>query len=121
VVALGETVFGKPTDAEQAVQMLTQLSGKRHRVITGYCLIEPASARTRCGREVSEVVFGEIDEETIRRYTGSQEPLDKAGAYGIQGLAGAFVAEIRGDYPNIVGLPLYAIVQALRHFGWRVI
>ncbi len=116
VVALDGRIMGKPKDEAQAFEMLSLLSGKTHSVYTGYTL-------TREGLYVShaiktDVVFRPLSEDLIYRYIKSGEPFDKAGAYGIQGKGSALVKELRGDYFNVMGLPISAVVQtAKQHFS----
>lgn len=119
VVVLEGRMLGKPEHEQDAVHMLKSLSGRTHEVMTGYALLGHDDRVS--GVSVAEVRFRELDEEEIRRYVLTGEPMDKAGSYAIQGFGGLFVEEIHGDYPTIVGLPLARINRALRHFGWRVI
>lgn len=109
--------LGKPHAPEKAAEMLRRLSGRAHSVMTGFTVID-----TDSGRQISEAVetkvwFRVLSEEEIIRYVASGEPLDKAGAYAIQGLGGALIDRIEGDYLNVVGLPLFAVCAALRAFG----
>jgi len=108
-------IVGKPTDETNAAAILQRLSGRTHRVITAVALAD--GARFECIAQVSEVRFRELNQEEIRRYVISGEPMDKAGAYGIQGRAGMFVEEIRGSYSGIAGLPLCETTLLLRRFG----
>lgn len=112
VVALGNCIYGKPRDEEDAVRMLTSLSGTTHSVFTGYCLI--SGARECADAEETQVTFRPLREEDIRYYIRTEPPYDKAGAYGIQELAGLFVERISGDYFNIVGLPVSAVADRCR-------
>ncbi len=121
VVVLGESVLGKPVDAADAKRMLAQLSGQTHQVYTGYALVAPKRSRDLSGAECTQVRFRVLEDEEIARYVVSKEPMDKAGAYAIQGLASLFVERIEGDYFNIVGLPIMQVNLALRQLGWRVI
>lgn len=121
IVVLDDAVLGKPRDPLDAINMLTRLSGREHAVITGWSLVDPKHNRAIAEFTASTVRFFELDEGTIQRYVASGEPLDKAGSYGIQGKAALFVESITGDYANVVGLPIAAIGQALRQFGWHVI
>ena len=115
VVAIDGRVLGKPADEADAERMLRMLSGRRHQVIGGVALL--------CGNEevlfhcVSEVRFFPLREEEIAAYIRSGEPMDKAGAYGIQGLGRLFVESICGDYFNIVGLPVSRLMRALDQFS----
>lgn len=106
VVALDNRLMGKPADAVEAASMLRQLSDKTHSVYTAVCLIDTTTGAMTCGQRTSLVTFGEIDNEDINAYIATGEPLDKAGAYGIQGLGGMFVEKIDGDYGTVVGLSL---------------
>ena len=115
VVIDGETL-GKPCDREDATRMLRLLSGRTHQVHTGICLVRAPAEIEALEHETTLVTFRELDEEEIRYYVESGEPLDKAGAYAIQGLASKFVTRISGCYSNVVGLPvarLYEILKSL--------
>jgi septum formation protein len=114
VVRAGE-IMGKPKDAADAFRMLTALSGGRHEVITAICL------RNACRsiRDLSStaVWFAPLTEEEIQWYVNSGEPMDKAGAYGIQGLGSRFIDRIEGSYANVVGLPVAMVYRLLRNLG----
>ena len=112
VVMLGEEPLGKPLDAVDAARMLGALSGREHRVVTGFCVAR--GARRERGAVVTRVSFRALSTEEIERYVDSGEPLDKAGAYAIQGEGGALVDRVEGSYTNIVGLPLAEVIAALR-------
>ena len=112
IVALDGTIYGKPADEEDARRMLRELSGRTHQVITGVCII--ACGQEQCLAELTDVSFRSLDEDEIAAYVASGEPLDKAGAYGIQGLGGALVAATEGDFDNVVGLPVTRIAPLLR-------
>ena len=111
-------VIGKPRDETDAAEILGCLSGRSHRVLTAVALA--SGARTEHVLSISTVRFRELGAEEIHRYALSGEPLDKAGAYAIQGHAGMFVAEIRGSHSGIVGLPLCDTALLLRKFGYPV-
>lgn len=117
VVVVEQTVLRKPNSASGAASMLRLLSGQTHAVLTGLCVLEPRSGR-RCVETVrTEVRFAPLTEDEIQEYVASGEPLDKAGAYAIQGLASRFVERIDGCYFNVVGLPvptLYRMLKQLR-------
>ena len=104
-------VLGKPCDAEDAFQMLSMLSGRVHQVMTGITVLCGDKSRTHT--EITEVAFRSLTEKEIRRYIASGEPMDKAGAYGIQGGASLFVQKLIGDYFNVVGLPVCRLAQIL--------
>ncbi|MDX1418787.1 MAG: Maf family protein [Rubricoccaceae bacterium] len=118
VVVLADEVLGKPSDADEARYMLGKLSGVTHTVYTGLALVHPATERSLTAHEATDVTFAPLSDREIERYVASGSPLDKAGAYGIQDDHGAlFVAHIRGDYYNVVGLPLHRLYRLLRdHF-----
>jgi septum formation protein len=119
VVVVEGRIHGKPRDEADARRMLAALSDRWHEVYTGWCLVLPEGERV--GVERTDVHFAPLDEETIARYVATGEPLDKAGAYAIQGRGSLFVDAIRGDYHNVVGLPVHAIGRALLQSGFLVI
>ena len=108
-------IFGKPAGAEDAAHMLKQLSGRQHDVLTAVAVALPD--RLEHAVSLSKVWFRELSDHEIRRYVATGEPLDKAGAYAIQGKAAAFVTRIEGSYSGIMGLPLAETAQMLRRFG----
>jgi nucleoside triphosphate pyrophosphatase len=112
VVAIGSEILGKPQDADDAIRMLLLLSGKTHSVITAVCLAGETYDDVRS--ETTQVRFSPISEDDIREYVKSGEPMDKAGAYAIQGGASKWVSRIEGDYYNVVGLPLDLVTKMLR-------
>jgi septum formation protein len=109
IVVLGERVFEKPADASEAKEMLQSLSGRSHTVITGICLKHPHGVIVDA--ESTEVTFAQFDSDEIDAYVASGEPMDKAGAYGIQGPASKFVERIEGCYFNVMGLPLARVYR----------
>ncbi len=111
-------IVGKPTDADDAVDILTRLSGRTHRVITAVAMARGEDVE--CIASVSDVRFRELAAAEIHRYVDSEEPIDKAGAYGLQGRAAMFVEEIRGSSSGIVGLPLCETTLLLRKFGYPI-
>jgi septum formation protein len=117
-VVLDGHVLGKPRTSEDARQMLTKLSGRKHSVLTGVTLVRLPDVEQRRFVETTHVHFAPIPDEEVTRYVASGEPFDKAGAYGIQGRAGRFVPRIEGCYFNIVGLPLARLCQELKELGW---
>jgi nucleoside triphosphate pyrophosphatase len=106
--------FGKPADENVAAGMLQRLQGRTHEVWSGIAVVRDDEQRTAA--ECTRVQFARLSEDEIRAYVLSGEPLDKAGAYGIQGLGGAFIRSIEGDYFNVVGLPLHRLRLMLREF-----
>lgn len=119
VVAAKGQILGKPKDREAARQMLRSIQGGSHEVYTGVTILdrEEGKERQKTFHVMTEVVFYPMSEEEIQRYVDTKEPMDKAGAYGIQGKAGIFVKEIHGDYNNVVGLPLARLYQELKEMG----
>ena len=117
LVALENDVFGKPESTAQAEEMLSRLSGNTHRVLSGLCLIDTVTGETRISREETFVSFRGLSPEEIRAYVLSGEPMDKAGAYAIQGGAGRFVSEVNGSYDNIVGFPSELFLREVRQMG----
>lgn len=113
-VVLDGEVIGKPGDAVHARQMLRRLSGKTHQVLTAIAVARNGKIETALA--ASAVEFRELDDDEIRRYVAGGEPLDKAGAYAIQGRAAVFARAISGSYSGIVGLPLYETAELLRRF-----
>ena len=114
-VVLGDRVYGKPADAADAARMLRELSGRRHRVLTAVWLLD--AGREEHVLSETAVEFCELDTRDIDAYLDSGEWRGKAGAYGIQGLAGAFVARIEGSYSGVMGLPVHETWMLLRRFG----
>lgn len=119
VVASEGKILGKPSSKEDAVKMLQSLQGKAHEVYTGVTIMvrEGDENRKKTFHEKTKVVFYPMSEEEIRSYVDTGEPMDKAGAYGIQGKSAVFIKEISGDYNNVVGLPLARIYQELKNMG----
>jgi septum formation protein len=115
-------VIGKPRDEEDAINILQRLSGRSHRVLTAVALAKPQAIEPllRQTLSINEVRFRPLDEQEIRRYAYSGEPMDKAGAYGIQGRAAMFIETICGSHSGIVGLPLNETVLLLRAFGYPI-
>lgn len=118
VVALGGRLFGKPDSRDEALEMLSLLSGRSHEVLTAVAL--SADGRERSAMSVTTVKFREIDAAEARAYWETGEPLGKAGAYAIQGRAGIFVESLTGSYSGVVGLPVYETAELLRQAGFDV-
>ena len=117
VVALDGAILGKPRDRAEAEAMLTALSGRTHQVYTGVTLLQ--DGRRLTGHEVTAVTFRPLSPEEIAAYVSTGEPMDKAGAYGIQGLGALLVERLEGDYFNVMGLPLCRLGEMLAQFGVR--
>ena len=114
-VCLGDEILGTPADAAEAADFLARLSGGEHEVLTAVAL--KYQDRLELALSATSVRFRALERAEIDRYVASGEPMDKAGAYGIQGYAGAFITEIRGSYSGVMGLPLYETAQLLKRFG----
>ena len=119
VVCLDDEILGKPTDEQDAGRMLRALSGRDHRVFTGVTVAR--GGRVLSDYEETAVHFRPLSEREIEAYIATGEPMDKAGAYGIQGRASLFVRAIEGDYFNVVGLPLCKLGQMLKELGVELI
>ena len=121
VVALNGQVLGKPTGTSDAVEMLRQLQGTNHEVYTGVALVDAGRREILIDHEQTRVYFKPLEEIEILRYVSTGEPMDKAGAYAIQGLAAMFISRLEGCYTNVVGLPLAKLSEMLRQFGYNVL
>lgn len=114
-------ILGKPHTAEEAEKMLALLNGKTHSVITSFTIMDTGSKK-RLSRSIeTKVYFKKLSSKEISAYVKSKEPLDKAGAYAIQGLGAVFIEKIEGDFFNVVGLPLCALAEGLKKFGINVL
>lgn len=113
VVVIGGEILGKPAGPDDAARMLRRLSGLAHRVITGVCLVRAPDHIEALRHETTWVYFRNLTEQEIQDYVRSGEPMDKAGAYGIQGLASKFVTRIEGCYFNVVGLPIPLVYELI--------
>jgi len=118
VVVVAGQLLGKPSGPEDARAMLRLLSGREHQVITGIAVVESASGRCRSDAVATGVRFASLDERVIDRYVATGEPLDKAGAYAIQGFGALLIEGIDGCYYNVVGLPLRRLAELLGEFGY---
>lgn len=112
LVFIDDIPLGKPVDMEEAHAMLQRLSGRTHRVCTGVCVIHPGGGETLF-HDITEVTFRTLDDATISRYFSQVNPLDKAGAYGIQECGDLIISEIRGSYENVMGLPVKKLLDVL--------
>jgi septum formation protein len=126
IVVVDDAILGKPRDADDAARMLRSLSGRTHAVITGVCVVNPVAsgqwsvsskADLLTASETTFVTVCELSEDEIRDYVATGEPMDKAGAYAIQGIASRWIARIEGDYSNVVGLPVALVYRMLRERG----
>lgn len=118
MVSLNNAVLGKPSDTQEAQKMLSALSGNTHEVYTGFCVFALGKGKIYTDFECTQVTFKVLSGEEIARYISTGEPMDKAGAYGIQGIGSLLVERINGDYFNVMGLPLCKLGKALKEeFG----
>jgi septum formation protein len=116
-VTIDNHILEKPRDADDARRMLRLLSGRWHQVLTGIALVNGSKSETEVGYEVTEVKFAAMTEDEIDWYVATGEPMDKAGAYAIQGLGARFIEGIKGDYFNVVGLPVRLLYELLDQPG----
>jgi septum formation protein len=116
VVVIDNVILGKPADAADAARMLRMLAGREHQVITGVCLV--VTGQLSVASETTVVTMSEISENEIADYVATGEPMDKAGAYAIQGIASRWIPGIDGDYSNVVGLPVALVWRMLRRAGF---
>jgi septum formation protein len=121
IVVLKGRLFGKPRNKEQAREMLKILSGKAHSVITGFTIIDTATKKELTTSVESKVFFKRLSVNEIEAYIRSGEPLDKAGAYAVQGLGAVLIKRIEGDFFNVMGLPSHALTRSLKKFGIKVL
>jgi len=117
VVIIDGKMLGKPKTAVEAKQMLDMLSGRAHRVVTGFAIVREGEGIIVNDTVESCVIFKDISRDEIDWYTGTNEPYDKAGGYAVQGKAAFFIKEIHGSYTNVIGLPLCEVVTALKNAG----
>ncbi len=116
IVLLNHCILGKPVDASDALRMLSMLSDAEHEVLTGVCLLETPSKKKSLRFDRTQIKMKCITGEEINAYVKSGEPMDKAGAYAIQGSGSRFIEKITGSYSNVVGLPLELVKEMLDHF-----
>ncbi|MCG8515608.1 MAG: Maf family protein [Halanaerobiales bacterium] len=121
IVLAEQHILGKPRDQEEAFQMLWRLQGKKHRVLTGLAVYDTKSGRLLVDYDRAEVYLRKMEEREITAYIGTGEPMDKAGAYAIQGLGGIFVEGLVGSYYTVVGLPIHKLVLMLKEFQIKVL
>lgn len=116
LVAVDDTALGKPLDTEDAFRMLRSLSGRWHQVYTGVTVVD-AQGTVRSEVDATDVHFEAMSDEAIRRYIATKEPMDKAGAYAVQGIAGLWIDELRGSHTNVIGLPMALTRRLLEQVG----
>ena len=122
IVVVDGLILGKPVDSNDAARMLRLLAGRRHQVVTGVCLVRSNLVRsnedTIVDCETTSVTMAELSDQEILDYVATGEPMDKAGAYAIQGIASRWIPRIEGDYSNVVGLPVARVYRMLR--DWKI-
>jgi septum formation protein len=118
VVVVDGQLLGKPSDTADAARMLRMLSGREHQVITGVCLV--VGGKPSVASETTTVTVNELTDKDIADYVASGEPMDKAGAYAIQGIASRWIPRIEGDYSNVVGLPVALVFRMLREHACEI-
>ena len=114
-------LLGKPHTAKEATRMLLMLNGKMHSVITGFTVLDTGSNKSVSRSVETKVYFKKLTQKEIMTYVRTKEPLDKAGAYAIQGLGAVLIEKIEGDFLNVVGLPLAALTESLKEFGINIL
>ena len=117
-VAIGKTIFGKPENAADAYQMLKQLSGSTHQVHTAIALAFNGNIETAIN--TSQVTMMALSDAMIHNYIASNEPMDKAGSYAIQGIAGCWISHIAGSYTGVMGLPMFETAMVLQNIGFKL-
>lgn len=117
-VIFKKEIIGKPKSKQDAIRILKLLSGNTHEIVTGFTVMEGKKSIT--GHIVSKAKFKKLSEQEIKAYVATNEPMDKAGGYGIQDKGGLFIEKIEGDYFNVVGLPIFAVSKALKEFGVEI-
>lgn len=120
-IVFNEKLLGKPDSMGKAKEMLREISGKVLSVITGYTIIDTADNKTISEAVETRAFIKELSDDEIDNYTATGEPIDKAGAFAIQGVGSIFVEKIEGDYFNVMGLPLFALAENLKKFGINVL
>jgi septum formation protein len=120
-IVFREKLLGKPHTSKEARNMLAMLNGKSHSVITGYTVLDTGTGKKITRSIETKVWFKKMSSQELDAYVATKEPLDKAGAYAIQGRGAAIVKKIEGDYLNVVGLPLFDLADSLKKFGIRVL
>jgi septum formation protein len=120
-IVFKDKILGKPNTETEAREMLVTLNGKRHLVITGFTIIDTDTSRAVSRAVETKVYLKKLSTTEIDAYVNTKEPLDKAGAYAIQGLGSVIVEKIEGDYFNVIGLPLSALAESLKEFGIQVL
>lgn len=115
IVIVDEQILGKPADKNDGLAMLSQLAGRAHQVLTSVAMVD--GQKSRCLTSLSQVYFAAMTTSEIQAYWDTGEPVDKAGAYGIQGIAAQFIERLDGSYSGVMGLPLFETAQLLKEFG----
>ncbi|MCB9027222.1 MAG: septum formation protein Maf [Bdellovibrionaceae bacterium] len=120
MVVFQNQALGKPKNSNDAFRVLSLLSGKMHSVKTSICVYDLYTCQSICELATTQIMFKNLSESEIKEYIKTGEPMDKAGSYGIQGLAAKFVESRDGDYNNVVGFPLFLFEQIIKEKGWKI-
>ena len=121
VVYCDGEILGKPTDEDDAFSLLSKLSGREHSVFSGICVMDSKTLKSICSKEETKVFFKKLSEENIRDYIKTGEPMDKAGAYAVQGFGAFFTEKVDGDYFNVIGLPVKKLAEIMEEeFNFNV-
>lgn len=120
-VVIGDLVLGKPKDKKEAIKMLKLLSGRMHRVITGFTVVDQSSGKTITKSVGAQIQFRRLDNDAIENYINEFKPFDKAGGYGIQDIKDVFVKKMEGDYSSVLGLPLLKLSEELEKLGIKIL
>lgn len=120
IVVLDDKILGKPSDQSEAMAILKKLQNRKHSVLTGIAVWDTVSGKVLVDYDKTDVFMGSIKDEDILEYVKTDEPMDKAGAYGIQGIGGIFVEKIEGSYFTVMGLPIHKLVKMLKGFDISV-
>ena len=121
VVVYNDQILGKPKNKKEAKKMLEELSSQKHQVITGVVVFDSQSGENYSEHNITEVKMTALNEQEINNYIETGEPLDKAGAYAIQGLGGLFIEEIKGSYYSVMGLPIHQLAKLLDKFNYGIL
>ncbi|MFW6264862.1 MAG: Maf family protein [Bacillota bacterium] len=120
IVLLDDIILGKPSNREEAISILSKIQGKKHQVFTGFAVYDTVSDNLIVDYDKTDVFMRSISDAEIRAYVATGEPMDKAGAYGIQGIGGIFVEKIIGSYFTVMGLPIHRLIPILNDFNIKI-
>lgn len=121
IVYIQGDILGKPKNMDEAKRMIKKLQGKTHSVFTGFTILHQATKKTITDSVETKVTFRKLNDSEIKNYLKKEKPLDKAGGYGVQGIGAVLLESIKGDFFNVVGLPLSKVIPALKKFGIEIL